>query len=96
MSEETRELFAAEFKKGVGDFLKGLRENAGLSLETVASSLAETRKEKIKLIESGAESLRGLELMELAEIYGADFMEVNLKIQTIAEQAKAKAHSLKH
>lgn len=96
MSEETRELFAAEFKKGVGDFLNGLRENAGLSLDKVASSLAETRKEKIKQIESGTESLRGLELMELAEIYGADFMEVNLKIQTIAEKAKANAHSLKY
>lgn len=93
MSEQTRELFAKEFKKDVGEFLRGLREAAGLSLNNVAITLAESQLEKIKKIESGVESLHGLELMELARIYGADVIDVNVRIQTIAEQAKAKVAS---
>ena len=94
MSDQERELFAAEFKKGVGELLKSLRERAGLSLNSVAQSLADSRLEKINRIESGAESLHGLELMELARIYGADLMDLSVTIQTIAESAKAKARPL--
>ena len=90
MSDQTRELFAKEFKKDVGEFLRGLREDAGLSLNKVALTLAELQLEKIKKIESGAESLHGLELIELARIYDADFMDVNIKIQAIAERVKEK------
>ena len=90
MDEKVRAKFKKEFNTVVGELLKSLRNECGMSLAEVAEVLAKTRLEKVKRLEAGEESLHGSDLIELVQLYGVDFAEVSISIQRIAEKARSK------
>ena len=91
MDDETRAAFAKKLNGAVGEIFHSLREKAGLSLDQAAESFVAAKREKIRRIEVGAESPKGLEIMELVSLYKADFGEVQFLISEAATKARAEA-----
>lgn len=93
VDENTKQEFGKELNKGVGELLCSLRIRAGFSFEQVATAIAEARLERIKRLEAGDISPRGQDLIELISVYGVDPGEIQISIQTIAANARAKAQA---
>jgi len=90
MDDETRAAFAKRLNGSIGEIFHNLREKAGLSLDQAAEAFATTKLEKIRRIEAGVESLRGLEIIELVSLYKADFSEVQILISEAVSNARAE------